>query len=216
MGIDHQGRVTRGISQKAYQILVATSSILLAPGKADLWDSGQVASDESAQAIYGGKPLASRMEVWWTVRIWDQNGAASDWSEPAMFSMGLLQPADWSATWIGKDETAPLQRPDSPYWNLQKASWIESDTADYQRTFDIPAGLRSSPAILVIGAQDQYELLINGLHANRGSRPGWRTCMQRRGCMRDRTKSRCTSPSARGAMLFSWRSSCSLPMAHRN
>ena len=34
----------RGRKQTAYQLLVATTEALLAPGKADLWDSGKVAS----------------------------------------------------------------------------------------------------------------------------------------------------------------------------
>ena len=34
----------------------------------------------------------------------------SDWSEPATFETGLLEPADWSATWIEPDEGRALRR----------------------------------------------------------------------------------------------------------
>src|ERR1700753_1746633 len=50
----------RGEMQTAYQVLVASSSKILKDDKGDLWDSGQVASDESSQIAYSGSPLESR------------------------------------------------------------------------------------------------------------------------------------------------------------
>jgi alpha-L-rhamnosidase len=86
--------------QTAYQILVASSPKLLSEDKGDLWDSGMVASDESSQIAYGGSPLVSREQCFWKVRAWDRDGKAGNWSAPAYWSMGLLQPDDWSAQWI--------------------------------------------------------------------------------------------------------------------
>jgi hypothetical protein len=45
--------------------------------------------------------LQSRQQCFWKVRIWDQTGKVSSWSNPAQWSMGLMEPADWSARWIG-------------------------------------------------------------------------------------------------------------------
>jgi len=98
---------TRSQKQTAYQIFVASSEALLKQNQGDCWDSGKVTSDQSIQVEYQGKPLASRMQCHWKVRVWDQDGKASAWSEPALWTMGLLQPADWKAKWIGQDE--PLQ-----------------------------------------------------------------------------------------------------------
>ncbi len=50
----------RAQRQTAYQILVASSATRLNRGEADLWDSGRVASDQSIQIGYAGKPLGSR------------------------------------------------------------------------------------------------------------------------------------------------------------
>src|SRR5438046_10298725 len=50
----------RDLKQSAYQVLVASSRETLAKDQADLWDSGKVASDETAQIVYRGKPLGSR------------------------------------------------------------------------------------------------------------------------------------------------------------
>ncbi len=91
-------------AQAAYQIQVATSRQLRADSKADLWDSGRVASSESIQITYSGKALASRQQCWWRVRTWDGNGGISAWSE-ASFSIGLLNAGDWEAKWI----TSPVR-----------------------------------------------------------------------------------------------------------
>ena len=91
----------RGVRQSAYQIEVASTPANLAADKADLWDSGKAASNRQNQIEYQGARLASRQQLFWKVRIWDQLGAPSEWSKPAGWSMGLLEKADWSAQWIG-------------------------------------------------------------------------------------------------------------------
>jgi alpha-L-rhamnosidase len=110
----------RGQTQTAYRILVASDEAGLAADKGDLWDSGQVQSDETAHVVYGGVPLASRTRCHWKVMVWDRDGVSSAWSEPAMWTMGLLAPGDWQAQWIGHDTAAlnedpELLLPPSPY-----------------------------------------------------------------------------------------------------
>ena len=93
----------RGARQTAYQILVASSPEKLAADQGDLWDSGRVKSNQTAQIVYGGKPLSSRMHCHWKVRLWDHEGKPSAWSAPALWSMGLLKHEDFppEAKWIG-------------------------------------------------------------------------------------------------------------------
>jgi alpha-L-rhamnosidase len=102
----------RGLRQTAYRILVASSESALRAGSGDLWDSGKVVSSDSAQIVYAGKPLVSRAAAFWKVQVWDQRGKASEWSAPAEWSMGLLQPEDWQAKWVGRDEPAGSEAPD--------------------------------------------------------------------------------------------------------
>ena len=90
----------RGRSQSAWRVLVASSPERLAAGEGDLWDSGKVASDETCQIEYDGAALGSRARCHWKVRVWDQDDAPSAWSEPASWTIGLLEAADWSAEWI--------------------------------------------------------------------------------------------------------------------
>ena len=48
----------RGERQTGYRVLVASTPELLARDQGDLWDSGQVVSDQSIQVEYAGKPLS--------------------------------------------------------------------------------------------------------------------------------------------------------------
>jgi len=90
----------RGEAQSAFQILVASSEKTLRQDQGDLWDTGKVISDASAQVVYQGKPLQSRQTAFWKVRAWDRNGKPGRWSSTAQWQMGLLNPSDWQAKWI--------------------------------------------------------------------------------------------------------------------
>ncbi len=94
----------RGIGQSAYQVLVSGSQEKLSHDQGDLWDSGKVTGDQSLHIAYAGQLLGSEQGCWWKVRVWDQEGQPSAWSQPARWSMGLLNNKDWKAQWIGHDE----------------------------------------------------------------------------------------------------------------
>lgn len=105
----------RGQKQTAYRILVASSEKKLAANEGDLWDSGKVASDATAQIEYRGQPLTSRQACFWKVCVWDKDGKASRFSAPAFWEMGLLDTNDWRARWIGlttniAERPAPMLR----------------------------------------------------------------------------------------------------------
>ena len=63
------------------------------------WDSGRVERSDSVLVDYVGPPLRSGERVTWQVKVWTDAGE-SDWSEPAVFELGLLESGDWSARWI--------------------------------------------------------------------------------------------------------------------
>ena len=132
----------RGERQTAYQVLVASTPELLAQDQGDLWDSKKVASDQSIQLEYAGKPLESGRLCYWKVRIWDQDGKATGWSKPAAWSMGLLDPEDWKAKWITYPDPKGLSHP-----------WL-------RRTFEVKDGVER--AVMHINTGSYYELHING------------------------------------------------------
>ena len=92
----------RNVLQTAYHVKAAMSEEDL---KSDsvLWDTGKVLSDQSVQIEYAGIPLKSGQRIFWQVKIWDNKGNASDWSELAYWEMGLLNRQDWKASWIEAD-----------------------------------------------------------------------------------------------------------------
>ncbi|MBQ2541985.1 MAG: alpha-rhamnosidase, partial [Bacteroidales bacterium] len=54
--------------QKAYEIQVASDSAALVKGRADIWESGRMESDEQIMVAYTGTPLQERQLYYWRVR----------------------------------------------------------------------------------------------------------------------------------------------------
>ncbi len=106
--VEPTDREARGMGQSAWRIQVASARGLLVDDAADLWDSGRVESARTTEVPYAGKPLASGQQAWWRVLVWDQSGRPSAWSEPASWTMGLLEPAGWFGTWIAARDGEPL------------------------------------------------------------------------------------------------------------
>jgi alpha-L-rhamnosidase len=90
----------RGARQSGWQVQAASSREALDAGQADLWDSGQVVSDESVHRAYGGRSLGTGQRVYWKVRVWDEAGGGSGWSTNASWTMGVVRDEDWLGRWI--------------------------------------------------------------------------------------------------------------------
>ncbi|MEL0456061.1 glycoside hydrolase family 78 protein [Flavobacteriaceae bacterium SZ-1-7] len=92
------------VEQIAYHVLVASSKEKLENNEADLWDSGKVESDASINVLYKGKKLNSRDDAFWKVKVWTNKGE-TQWSQTALWSMGILSYAEWKSTrWIGYNQ----------------------------------------------------------------------------------------------------------------
>lgn len=139
----------RGVKQVAYQILAAADKAALGSDQGDLWDSGKVASDETAQVVYAGKPLASGQDVFWKVRVWTNEGEPSVWSSAASWRMGVLKPADWKAKWISASGPMPEGEPTPA---------LPSPVLRKELKLDKPV----KRAVATVSALGLYELRING------------------------------------------------------
>ena len=64
----------RGDAQRSYRIEVASDSLRLLAGDADLWDSGWVRSKRSVGFAYEGLPLTARTQCWWRVTARTEKG----------------------------------------------------------------------------------------------------------------------------------------------
>jgi len=144
---------SRGQRQTAYQVLVAGTRTLLDKDQGDLWDSGMASLDQSVHVVYAGKPLASGTECFWKVRVKDQSGATSAWSEPARWTMGLLEKSDWSGKWIGTEQLFKREGGFPPPDNKVPDPWL-------RKTFELKD--RPERAVMYVASVGYHELYVNG------------------------------------------------------
>jgi len=148
----------RGQSQSAWQVRVASAKDLLE--QPDLWNSEKVISNQSNRVVYDGKPLSSRQDCWWQVRVWNQDGVASDWSAPAYWHMGMLETSDWKAEWIGApwQGEAPLPKP--PGGPDARPTELPPPAPLLRKEFSVDK--KVSKAIAYVTGLGYFELYLNG------------------------------------------------------
>ena len=89
--------------QTAYEVVVTSS------GK-KVWSSGKVASDNSTFVVCD-LALTPDTRYDWSVRVWDNHGNVSPWSDVQRFGVGILSAEEWQGEYIGmKDCTVPQVR----------------------------------------------------------------------------------------------------------
>jgi len=133
---------TRGQKQTAFQVLVASSLEELESNNGDVWDSGKVESSQSVNNVYQGTELESAQQYFWKVKIWDKDGVASNWSDYAKFSMGLLKQSDWKGDWILKED----QKKTDHNWYRKNVTLSKDATS----------------AFVFVGSFGYHELYVNG------------------------------------------------------
>ena len=101
--VEESDAAVRGQVQTAHRVIVAASAEALSKDAGDLWDGGKVASGETLNIEYSGKPLASGQACFWKVKVWDTDVVESAWSRWLLgreFAAG-----DWKARISFKDDT---------------------------------------------------------------------------------------------------------------
>ncbi|MCX6929862.1 MAG: hypothetical protein NT154_42615 [Verrucomicrobia bacterium] len=164
----------RGQRQTAYQVLVASSESLLKQHMGDQWDSGKVRSDQSVHVQYDGKPLTSGSQCFWKVRVWGMEQNPSGWSEPALWTMGLLKPEEWEAAkWIGEEKRAPGYNSEGYQWiwypEGKPNQVAPAGTRYFRRQFSMPAGKQIAAATLNATCDNGFTLFLNEVQAGQGT-----------------------------------------------
>jgi len=143
-----------GIMQTAYSIRVATDE-KFSSGKT-VWILEKTNSPESVLQIYKGGKLKSAQRYYWQVKVWDNKGRASKWSETAYFETGLLDKTEWKAKWI-EMEGDTLRYSPSPH---------------FRKEFQL--GKTVASARVYVTSHGYYELHINGKKVgDQVLTPGW-------------------------------------------
>ncbi len=150
--LESLNKMARGQKQTAYRVLVSSSKELLQEDKGDLWDSGEVSSDNSVLLIYKGKELISNQTCYWKVRIADESGQWSDWSPTAYWTVGLFS-GDWEARWIAVKDASERSLGGKPVDNSMPDPW-------FRKTFDLEDFPQS--AFIYVASVGYHELYING------------------------------------------------------
>lgn len=149
--VEAKSSKARSLFQSAYQIQAASSETLLLKNNPDLWDTGKVKSLLSTHIDYEGVPLSYPMDCYWRVRIADQSGKWSKWSDVAFWSMGPMSMEDWSASWVGSEELFTPK--DDIFEPCMSNPWIRKNY-DLER---VP-----EKALLHVASAGFHEVYVNG------------------------------------------------------
>jgi alpha-L-rhamnosidase len=142
------------IMQTAYSLRVAVDPNFSA--SKTIWQSGKVASDESVLVKYKGPDLKACQKYYWQVRVWDNKGRASNWSETAFWETGLLSYGNWKAKWIEMESDTNRYSP-SPH---------------FRKEFSVEKNI--AKAVVYVTSHGFYELHLNGKKVgDQVLTPGW-------------------------------------------
>ncbi|MGG1552601.1 glycoside hydrolase family 78 protein [Paenibacillus ferrarius] len=132
------------VIQRAYRLQVGFNSEEFNED-ALVWDTGIVESERSVGVEYEGTTLESRYQYQYRVKVWDQHGRESAWSETAYLEMGLLHAEDWSAAFITPDPASIdsqvediflLRKPFSVRWGVRRATIYATSLGLYELELD--------------------------------------------------------------------------------
>ncbi len=173
----------RGRRQLAYQVQVtaARPGQDAAAGLADAdelcWDSGRVESSSSLDIGYAGRALDHGGSYAWRIRVWDETGAVSPWSEPGRFETELDQAA-WHGKWIGLGPVRDIPGPPSEPGPPDPVARAMRPPPYLRRSFQLSKPVAS--ARLHITALGLYEARLNGHRVGDAFlTPGWTDYSQR-------------------------------------
>lgn len=143
----------RNVLQTGYRIQVSCTECF----DTVIWDTGEMDSDRSQHICYTGPKLRPRCRYYYRVRVRDNKGNRSAWSELAFWETGMMTHDQWQAQWI----TSPLPEE------------TDLEASPLLRT-EFSCGKEVSSARIYVTALGLYNLYINGKRVGEDYfTPGW-------------------------------------------
>ncbi len=128
-----------------------------------LWDSGEVRSAQSVLVEYSGPALFSSTRYFYRVRVRDNYGEESPWSDAAFFETGLLDPAFWKAHFVSPEDEGAAA---SSAGMLLRREFSLAGEVSFARIYTTALGV--------------YQLSLNGARVgNALLTPGWTSYSKR-------------------------------------
>ncbi|RDC58567.1 alpha-L-rhamnosidase [Pedobacter chinensis] len=161
------------VMQTAYQILVSSSAAGLKKNVGDIWDTKKVNSGQSIQIKYKGAKLLSTKTYYWKVRVWDNSGNESAWSNLAFWQMGLLNADDWKgAKWIAYEKLADSNVISLPTDGKKDKFSGNNILPMFRKAFTAAKPIRKATAF--ISGLGHFEMTLNGQKVGDDFlAPGW-------------------------------------------
>ncbi|MEO7119816.1 MAG: family 78 glycoside hydrolase catalytic domain, partial [Ginsengibacter sp.] len=141
----------RNETQSAYEIIVNDNLNDIQKMKGNEWTSGKINSNRNVNIEYEGKALQPFTRYYWSVKVFDENGNPSNWSNPSWFETAILESNDWSAKWINDGSKNPAN--DSDYYKQDRMPL-------FRKEFSATKKIQS--ARLYISGLGYYEAYLNG------------------------------------------------------
>jgi alpha-L-rhamnosidase len=155
----------RNAMQSAYEIIISERIGDIQKQVGNVWSSGKVVSSQQNNIEYRGGALKSFARYYWSVKVYNQNGEASSWSQPAWFETAMLEASDWKAKWISDGKNQPAK--DEDYYK-------EDRMPLFRKEFSAAKAIAS--ARLYISGMGYYEAYLNGKKiGDHVLDPGWTT-----------------------------------------
>ncbi len=126
------------MDQVAYEIQVASSLSALKAGKADLWSSGKVVSNEQVMVPYSGTALSSRQQCWWRIRVWKSEKEVCKWSSPQRFGIGVIGADALKGEYIGAvpgELRSAILRKDFTLGKLPRTAVLHVNSLGYHEVY---------------------------------------------------------------------------------
>ncbi|HYH34643.1 MAG TPA: family 78 glycoside hydrolase catalytic domain [Nocardioides sp.] len=157
----------RGVRQTAYRLVVSSTPQGAAAGDGDVWDSGVVTSEASAEVVYGGAALEPATRYFWRVWVRTTADRRGTWSGTTWFETGLGAQGWQGSSWLSVAPDAEDREP----LTLDGADWVWHPEGNppyapegdwFYRLPLTDGGEQPVSADVLVTADDSYQLFLDG------------------------------------------------------